>query len=197
MKIASGPKKKGRRLRDGGNNNDSDEVKADQSVSACLCQSAERERFLKFVLELPGIDACWGWIGCFQKSGHPLFRFDGRTGSAHRFAYKEWIGPIPEGYDLHHTCENRWCVNPQHLEPLPHGDHTKKHHPTREFCIRGHALTPDNCLPDGHKNGRNRCRECCRLHDWCLRHGLRITEFDADQLAALVGPRKYRVHRSL
>lgn len=194
MKTASDPKKKGRRLRDGGGKTGK-RTKCDQSVSARVCQSVERERFLKMVLDLAGLDACWGWVGCRNKAGYPRFRFNGHLGYAHRFSYEEWIGPIPKGYDLHHKCENSWCVNPQHLEPLISGVHRRNHNPQHEFCVRGHLLTSDNRICDSRKkDDGTRCRECRRLHHWCVRHGLRMTSFTPEELAVLVGPRQRRVH---
>jgi hypothetical protein len=35
---------------------------------------------------------------------------------AHRWAYTHFIGNIPKGMVVMHTCDNRICCNPHHLK---------------------------------------------------------------------------------
>lgn len=34
----------------------------------------------------------------------------------HRVAYRVFIGPIPKGMEVDHTCENESCIAPWHLQ---------------------------------------------------------------------------------
>ncbi len=37
---------------------------------------------------------------------------------AHRVYYERVHGPIPDGLDLDHLCNQRDCVNPEHMESV-------------------------------------------------------------------------------
>lgn len=73
------------------------------------------------VLLRPG---CWLWDGATGATGYGQMsgRIDGkpRTIQAHRVAYEIMVGPVPDGLELDHLCRNRECVNPAHLEAVPH-----------------------------------------------------------------------------
>ena len=50
---------------------------------------------------------------------------------AHRLIWEECGGVIPKGYELHHTCHNRACVNINHLELVNISEHKVQHNSTR------------------------------------------------------------------
>lgn len=58
---------------------------------------------------------CWIWLGSMLKDGYGNFNEGRKTIPAHRFSFKEFIGPIPTGKLVRHTCDNPSCVRPSHL----------------------------------------------------------------------------------
>ncbi|MEZ5079563.1 MAG: HNH endonuclease signature motif containing protein [Thermoleophilia bacterium] len=62
-----------------------------------------------------GPDACWPWRGARQGSGYGLVSFRDSSRGAHRVVYALAVAPIPEGLQVHHSCDHTWCVNPAHL----------------------------------------------------------------------------------
>ncbi|MGB6686268.1 MAG: HNH endonuclease signature motif containing protein [Terracidiphilus sp.] len=63
---------------------------------------------------------CWYWTGCTNSSGYGFIYAQGRNLAVHHLAYQLEKGPVPEGMELDHTCRNRTCCNPDHLEPVTH-----------------------------------------------------------------------------
>jgi len=122
------------------------------------------ERFLEKISYEPNT-GCWLWTAALNSDGYAAFGFEGRTISGYLFAFLHWRGPVPEGAELDHTCRVRCCVNPFHLEPVPHRINCQrgevgKHLRDRTHCPQGHEYNEKNT--GRHPNGR-RCRECDRL----------------------------------
>lgn len=81
----------------------------------------------RFWAKVQRSDACWRWTGAIDRGGYGQFWHPGRGRRgqmvlAHRFAYEDKVGPLlhsglpgAKGEVVMHTCDNRWCVRPEHL----------------------------------------------------------------------------------
>lgn len=114
----------------------------------------------------PDLGPCWVWTGKLNKKSHYAQLNTEREKYAHRVSYELLIGPIPDGLELDHLCQNRACVNPAHLEPVTRqvnflrGNHPNAIAIRTGFCKRGHPRTPENLRTN--KDGCKVCRACDR-----------------------------------
>lgn len=113
---------------------------------------------------------CWLWTGSLTEHGYGHFGpVRGTTVKAHRFAYQQFVGPIPDDLPLDHLCRVRRCVNPAHLEPvtqrenLLRGDTSTAAFAAQTHCMRGHPLSGDNLYRPPNASNQRHCRACRRM----------------------------------
>ena len=108
--------------------------------------------------------ACWPWEGRTNPTGYGVWS-SGRLRRpllAHRVAYVFGRDDIPAGLTVDHLCQNKRCVNPDHLQLVTSSENRAL------VDVRG-GSTPNRCR-HGHEavayrstDGRRYCRECNRL----------------------------------
>lgn len=59
-----------------------------------------------------GPTECWPWHGEKTKDGYGRFFYRGKRVVAHRVAFEEYVGSIPDGLKICHACDVPGCVNP-------------------------------------------------------------------------------------
>ncbi len=128
-------------------------------------QSPE-QRFLAKI-EIDANTQCWNWTHCKNQYGYGRFRLNGKTLRAHRWAYEQYVGIIPEGLVLDHfVCNNRGCVNPAHLRAVTarenalRGNTTAATNLAKTACPQGHTYDEENTHVT--PRGRRECRTCRR-----------------------------------
>ncbi len=105
-------------------------------------------------------EGCWTWTGILSR-GYGRFALQhGCLSYAHRWFWEQLYGPVPDGFELDHTCRVRRCVRPDHLEPVPHavnvarGTGPTAANRAKAVCQRGHPFVL--------MNGRRQCATCNR-----------------------------------
>lgn len=128
-------------------------------------KQAPAERFWAKV-QVGGPTECWPWTAARNTKGYGQFKASGKLVPAHRWAYEQIVGKIPDGLQIDHLCRNRGCVNPGHMEPVTSKINTLRGvcpsglNAVKVECIRGHSFDAPNTIV--RPNGSRQCRTCQR-----------------------------------
>lgn len=93
-------------------------------------------RLIRKTMKMPS--GCVEWIGCRDTYGYGSIALPGMKGNmlhVHRASYELFVGPIGEGLQVLHRCDNPSCVAPSHLFSGTQADNMK------DMARKGRATT--------------------------------------------------------
>jgi hypothetical protein len=131
---------------------------------ACYSKYQRGHRSFWDYVEPEPTSGCFLWVGTVTPKGYARYYLNGENFAAHRYAYTVEYGPIAEGLEIDHRCSVRSCVNPRHLEAVPHDENIRRGNGfaavniRKTHCPRGHVY---DYVPT--KGGRW-CRTCARAY---------------------------------
>ena len=115
---------------------------------------------------------CWEWANSKNEQNYGKVWYNKKSRRAHIVIYELLIEPIPKDLECDHLCRVRHCVNPEHIELVPHKENMLRGHSSEMqthltgVCKRGHKIEGDNAqlVHSTYNKERNlvryRCRKC-------------------------------------
>ncbi len=82
------------------------------NINILMITSKDKKRFEKKIIKT---ENCHFWTASKTKQGYGMFSFNGKSIPAHRFSFMLNKGEIDKNFIIHQTCNNTYCVNPDHL----------------------------------------------------------------------------------
>ena len=85
-------------------------------------------------------NGCMPWLGALDGTGYGMIAAGPgwpTTLRAHRISYELFVGPIDQGMVVDHTCGNRRCCNPEHLQAVTSAENQRRAYARGERRPRG------------------------------------------------------------
>jgi hypothetical protein len=136
------------------------------------------ERFYDYMAaEGPG--SCWEWLGALNLGYGFMWLPGGARTGAHRVAYALFKGPIEDdALTIDHTCRNKSCVNPDHLELVTFAENLRR----RRLDVRGEKCPRGHDFVSRGEGNQRACSQCARdsmrayQRAWRARHRGEVSE---------------------
>lgn len=93
-------------------------------------------------------NGCWNWLGVKSSDGYGLACYKGAVIRAHRLSYLNYVGITESEKLVLHKCDNRLCMNPEHLYFGSNQDNTNDMKDRNRFSRRNGASNAQSKITD-------------------------------------------------
>ena len=111
-------------------------------------------------------NGCWESKYKSNKDGYIQIKVSPVLLYAHRLVFEWAVRPLTENETVDHTCRNRRCMNPSHLDGCTHVENILRGtspgavNARKDSCIHGHPFTEANIYRRASRPHMRECKTC-------------------------------------